>query len=143
MNKTVIARKSRRRRANTEQPLSEFSRGLTAPVIEPGQTETIEQFLARGGQIMRCPTRPASGVPSAQMIYVDGQGIPTHNQSGDYVPSFVCDAPTYEAAQREAPDPEDDGSTAYWREYEQMSVPRAVRPLPDRSVSRRYEGDEE
>lgn len=141
MKNKKLTRKTtpRKRRVSVESPATQ----MRPPVnLEPGHVETVMEYLARGGTIIKCPPHAASGVPASQMIYADGHALPTHSQSAEYVPSFVRDLKTYDDAQREAPSANDDGTTASWREYEQSSVPRSFRPVEDRSVSRRYEGDE-
>ena len=97
--------------------------------------ETVEQFLARGGAIQKCPPRAASGVPPSSMVYVDGQGIPISSSPSEYVPAFVRDLPTYDLAQDERATPTDDGTEAIWKEYEQSSVPAAIRPQYERNAS--------
>lgn len=104
--------------------------------VEPAyRVETVEEFLNRGGTIQRCPAKTATGVPSSMMAYVDGLALPLANSPAEYVPSFVRDLSTYDAAQTERTTPVDDGSAAQWTEYEQSSIPSAMRPAYERNAS--------
>lgn len=108
---------------------------LRTPVESAYRIETVEEYLDRGGLIQHCPPKAATGVPSSMMAYVDGLALPCTNSPTEYVPSFVRDLSTYDAAQRERVSPVDDGSAAQWTEYEQSSVPSAMRPAYERNAS--------
>ena len=94
----------------------------------PTPPESTDHFLQRGGTITQCLTHPASGLPSSQTIHMDGNIIPQSHGAHEYVPSFVRDLTSYDAAQRNAPTDFDDGTASIWTEYEQESIPGDWKP---------------
>lgn len=74
------------------------------------QKESVESFLARGGQIQKVPARGAAGLPVTWTGYIDGHPIPTTNQAVERIlrPSI------------------DDGTTSDWKQYCQESIPRSL-----------------
>lgn len=79
-------------------------------------TETIEQFLSRGGSITYCPPRPASGsMAYAPVIAVDGYELPTGTGGNEYLPNYVRDVESYDSAQSEQLTVMDDGVDALVR----------------------------
>lgn len=89
-------------------------------------TETIEQYLARGGRITTCPARPAHA-DSAYMpsIQVDGYELPLGTGGDEYLPNYVRDITTYDDAQQERLSYEADGAAALVR----ADVASYARPL--------------
>lgn len=94
---------------------------LDAPIVK----ETVEMFLARGGQITHCPPKTAHGaLMYAPVIAVDGHTLPVGTSGNEYLPNFVRDLSTYDTAQQEPVSAEDDGSMSVVRE----DAARSVRP---------------
>ena len=94
----------------------------------PTPPETIEEFLARGGRIQSVAGHVAMGGPSGVAIHVDGATLPLSSHESEYVPSFVRDLASYDAAQAVAPSDLDDGTAAVWHDYEQSSIPSEWKP---------------
>jgi len=90
--------------------------------------ENVAEFLLRGGTVTQCPSRSATLVSQSPTIYVDGQHLPMGTVQQEYIPSFVRDIATYDAAQAEVLCPDDDGTPSTWRVYEQSSIPSEWRP---------------
>lgn len=95
----------------------------TADIDRPFIRETPEEFLARGGRIVKCPPRMAIG-PSmyTPTIVVDGHELPVSLGSYEYLPNFVRDLTTYDAAQEDRVTPLDDGSTDIVRRDERRAI---------------------
>lgn len=84
---------------------------------QPVVKETVEMFLARGGRITHCPTKPAQGAMMyTPTIAVDGHEIPVGVHNHEYLPNFVRDLPTYDKAQQEVVTTEDDGTASLVRQ---------------------------
>lgn len=104
--------------------------------------ETIEQFLARGGKIIRCESKNSVNMPMLNsMVFIDGMAIPMASQPAEYIPSFVVSEKTYDAALSERMSPEDDGTSATWREYESSSIPHTLKPTTERIASIFIDGE--
>ena len=90
---------------------------------QPFTKETPEDFLARGGKITKCPSRMAIG-PSmyTPSIVGDGYELPISLGSYEYLPNFVRDLNTYDAAQTDQVTPLDDGSTSVIRLDERRAM---------------------
>ena len=99
---------------------------LIGQAAQDTSTETVEQFLARGGKITSCPPRPASSV-SAYMpsILVDGYELPLGIGGDEYLPNYVRDITTYDNAQRDPLVTDHEGVTAVVRH----DVAQQVRPV--------------
>lgn len=79
--------------------------------------ETVEQYLARGGRIIQCPTKPAYGESSyAPTINIDGYELPLGTGGDEYIPNYIRDVGTYDTAQTERFTVEDDASAAVVRQ---------------------------
>jgi len=111
--------------------------------------ETVDMFLARGGQITRCPPRPAQGTTMyATAIVVDGYTLPISTPANEYLPNFVRDLTTYDIAQATRLSSHDDGSvsvvrddaarclqaTMGWREHRTRTQPQEDRDTMEESV---------
>ena len=94
------------------------ARRRIAPVEDgPIVKETVEMFVARGGHITKCESRPAQGAMMyAPTIAVDGYTIPIGTSGNEYLPNFVRDLSTYDTAQNDPVTAEDDGSASVVRE---------------------------
>lgn len=96
----------------------------SAPLADaPVRKETVEMFLARGGRITQCPSKPATGaLMYAPVIAVDGYTLPIGTAGHEYLPNFVRDLPTYDIAQADRLTNVDDGSVSVVREDLARSV---------------------
>lgn len=105
----------------------------------PQTHETVEQFLARGGVIMKCPPGAARNLTDTQArLYVDGKTIPTvggqldvRYTSGSRIPLTV-DA--YDAVQATPLDP-NGHHAAEWRQYESDSIASEIRGCATEAVT--------
>lgn len=98
-------------------------------------TETLEQFLARGGKITKCPPKNADMcIPGS--TYIDGGVFITAIGEQEYIPNYVVSEPTYAAAQNDRPDIL---LASAWREKEIESLPLAIREV---ATSRKADADE-
>lgn len=104
-----------------------FSRraNVDAPIV----VETVEMYLARGGQITKCPPKSAENMPMyVPCISVEGYHLPLNVTIGaEYLPNFVNDVTTYDRAQSEQVTAVDDGSVELVRDDER----RSIRPTID------------
>lgn len=92
------------------------------------ENESYSAFFRRGGTITKCEPNTAKGRSSSLAIPVAGETVPLSRLAGEYVPAFVRDLESYDAAQNDPLTDLDDGTTELWYEYEQASIPGAWRP---------------
>lgn len=119
------------------------SRLAAASVDAPIEKETVEMFLARGGSITRCPSKPALGpMMYTPTIMVDGHTLPIGTVGHDYIPNFVRDLASYDIAQSEVLTPEQDGSAMVVRHDARRSAAPAVAWREAHIQSRRREDDD-
>lgn len=86
----------------------------------PPRTETLEEFLRRGGKVTKCPpVKAATNVSGA--FSVEGEVCITALGEPEYIPNYVVSEATYVAAQYDRPDVL---ISHAWREVERQSLPR-------------------
>lgn len=106
------------------------ARTITYPVNSDGfapRSESVADFVRRGGKIAKCEARPAGNAISGS-FQVDGEICVTVLGSPEYIPNYVVSEQTYDAAQYDQPDVL---IAPVCRESELQSLPSDLRVLAE------------